>query len=306
MYTKQEKTNGSMNNHKVKVGRNDPCPCGSGLKYKKCCLRKKEQGHENIKDLYLRRYNIRLKEKKDIEGIRRAGRLAIATLDLVEAAVRPGMTTEEINTMVHDFTIENGAVPAPLNYRGFPKSVCVSVNEVICHGIPGERVLNDGDIVNIDVTPILDGYYADTNKTFFVGTPNADARKIVDVAGNSLKLGMSMVRPGNTIGDIGWAIQNYAERRKCSVVREFIGHGVGLDFHEAPQVPHYGRKGEGIVLVPNMVFTIEPMVNLGKSSLRVLDDNWTAVTRDSSLSAQFEQTILVTEDGFESLTPYDL
>ena len=306
MYTKQEKTNGSMNNHKVKVGRNDPCPCGSGLKYKKCCLRKKESGHENLKDLYLRRYNIRLKEKKDIEGIRRAGRLAIATLDLVEAAVRPGITTEEINTMVHDFTIENGAVPAPLNYRGFPKSVCVSVNEVICHGIPGERVLNDGDIVNIDVTPILDGYYADTNKTFFVGTPNADARKIVDVAGNSLKLGMSMVRPGNTIGDIGWAIQNYAEGRKCSVVREFIGHGVGLDFHEAPQVPHYGRKGEGIVLVPNMVFTIEPMVNLGKSSLRVLDDNWTAVTRDSSLSAQFEQTILVTEDGFESLTPYDL
>ena len=306
MYKKQEKTNGSLNNHRVKVGRNDPCPCGSGLKYKKCCLRKKEQGHENIKDLYLRRYNIRLKEKKDIEGIRRAGRLAIATLDLVEAAVRPGMTTEEINTMVHDFTIENGAVPAPLNYRGFPKSVCVSVNEVICHGIPGERVLNDGDIVNIDVTPILDGYYADTNKTFFVGTPNADARKIVDVAGNSLKLGMSMVRPGNTIGDIGWAIQNYAERRKCSVVREFIGHGVGLDFHEAPQVPHYGRKGEGIVLVPNMVFTIEPMVNLGKSSLRVLKDNWTAVTKDSSLSAQFEQTLLVTEDGFESLTPFDL
>ena len=306
MYKKQEKTNGSLNNHRVKVGRNDPCPCGSGLKYKKCCLRKKEQGHENIKDLYLRRYNIRLKEKKDIEGIRRAGRLAIATLDLVEAAVRPGMTTEEINTMVHDFTIENGAVPAPLNYRGFPKSVCVSVNEVICHGIPGERVLNDGDIVNIDVTPILDGYYADTNKTFFVGTPNADARKIVDVAGNSLKLGMSMVRPGNTIGDIGWAIQNYAEGRKCSVVREFIGHGVGLDFHEAPQVPHYGRKGEGIVLVPNMVFTIEPMVNLGKSSLRVLKDNWTAVTKDSSLSAQFEQTLLVTEDGFESLTPFDL
>jgi len=306
MYKKQEETNGSMNNHRVKVGRNDPCPCGSGLKYKKCCLRKKEQGHENLKDLYLKRYNIRLKEKKDIEGIRRAGRLAIATLDLVEAAVRPGMTTEEINTMVHDFTIENGAVPAPLNYRGFPKSVCVSVNEVICHGIPGERVLNDGDIVNIDVTPILDGYYADTNKTFFVGTPNADARKIVDVAGNSLKLGMSMVRPGNTIGDIGWAIQNYAEGRKCSVVREFIGHGVGLDFHEAPQVPHYGRKGEGIVLVPNMVFTIEPMVNLGKSSLRVLKDNWTAVTKDSSLSAQFEQTILVTEAGFESLTPFDL
>jgi len=193
-----------------------------------------------------------------------------------------------------------------LNYRGFPKSVCVSINEVICHGIPGERAIKDGDIVNVDVTPILNGYYADTSKTFFVGSPGPDARKIVKVARESLKRGMSMVRPGNTIGDIGWAIQHYAEGEGCSVVREFVGHGVGLDFHEPPQVPHYGRKGEGIVLVPNMVFTIEPMINLGKSNLRVLEDNWTAVTADGSLSAQFEQTILVTDKGHESLTPYDL
>jgi methionyl aminopeptidase len=216
------------------------------------------------------------------------------------------MTTDDINTIVHEFTIQNGAIPAPLHYRGFPKSVCVSVNEVICHGIPGERVLKDGDIVNVDVTPILNGYYADTNKTFFVGTPGADAEKIVTVARKCLKEGMSAVRPGNRIGDIGWAIQTYAESQGCSVVREFVGHGVGFEFHEAPQIPHYGRKDEGILLIPGMVFTIEPMINLGKKDLNVLSDNWTAVTRDGSLSAQFEQTLLVTETGFESLTPFDL
>jgi len=182
----------------------------------------------------------------------------------------------------------------------------VSVNEVICHGIPGNRVLKDGDIVNVDVTPILNGYYADVNKTFFVGTPGPDARKIVRVARESLKIGMSMVRPGNQIGDIGWAIQRYAEGEGCSVVREFLGHGVGFDFHEAPQVPHYGRKGDGVRMVPGMVFTIEPMINLGGKDLIILDDQWTAVTADKSLSAQFEQTILVTNNGFESLTPFEL
>ena len=193
-----------------------------------------------------------------------------------------------------------------MNYRGFPKSVCVSVNEVICHGIPGESVLKDGDIVNVDVTPILDGYYADTSKTFFVGTPGSDARKIVEVARACLKAGISMVRPGNRIGDIGWAIQRYAEGHGCSVVREFVGHGVGIDFHESPQIPHYGQKGRGVVLVPGMVFTIEPMINLGRKDLHILPDRWTAVTDDASLSAQFEQTILVTENGYESLTPFDL
>ncbi len=291
----------------MKVRRNDPCPCGSGLKYKKCCLARDiiDPAAQN-KELYLKRYHIRLKEPKDIENIRKAGQLALTTLDRVAEQIRPGLATNDIDALVHDFTIQNGAAPAPLHYRGFPKSVCVSVNEVICHGIPGKRVLKDGDIVNVDVTPILNGYYADMNKTFFVGEPGPEAQEIVHVAGTCLKKGMEAVRPGNTIGDIGWAIQTYAESQGCSVVREFVGHGVGFEFHEAPQVPHYGRKGEGIILVPGMVFTIEPMINLGKKDLTVLDDNWTAVTRDGSLSAQFEQTILVTETGFESLTPFDL
>jgi methionyl aminopeptidase len=180
------------------------------------------------------------------------------------------------------------------------------VNEEICHGIPGPRVIQDGDIVNVDVTPILNGYYADASKTFFAGTPGPDARKIVEVARKSLKVGMEMVKPGNRIGDIGWVIQSYAKSNGCSVVREFVGHGVGFDFHESPQIPHFGQRGRGIVLVPGMVFTIEPMINLGGKELHVLDDHWTAVTNDGSLSAQFEQTILVTADGFESLTPYDL
>ncbi|HOP46863.1 MAG TPA: type I methionyl aminopeptidase [Desulfobacteraceae bacterium] len=297
-------------NLKTKVGRNDLCPCGSGLKYKKCCLPKESTSDnkrpDNIKNLYLKRYQIRLKENPDIEGIKKAGLLAVATLDMIEAEIRPGITTEKINTLVHDFTIDNGGIPAPLNYRGFPKSVCVSVNNVICHGIPGEYILKDGDIVNVDVTPVLKGYYADTNKTFFAGTPGPDAKKIVSVARESLKQGLSMIRPGNTVGDIGWAIQKYAEGEGCSVVREFVGHGVGFDFHEPPQVPHYGRKGEGIALVPGMVFTVEPMINLGKSHLKILEDDWTAVTSDGSLSAQFEQTILVTENGYESLTPFEL
>jgi len=290
----------------VKVGRNEPCPCGSGRKYKKCCLGKKRSAVLDMKLAYAKKYNIRLKQKKDIEGIREAGQLVLKTLDLVQAAIRPGIKTDEINTLVHEFTIKNGATPAPLKYRGFPKSVCVSANEVICHGIPGERVLNSGDIVNVDITSILNGYFADANKTFFVGAPDADARKIVAVTRQCLKLAMAQVRPGNTVGDIGRAIQQYAEARGCSVVREFVGHGVGFEFHEPPQVPHFGRKGQGIELVPGMVFTIEPMINLGERHLKILEDEWTAVTRDGSLSAQFEQTILVTENGFESLTPYEL
>ena len=290
----------------AKVGRNDPCPCGSGLKFKKCCLGKSLPPDGDIEDLYHRKYGIRLKKEPDIESLRRAGRLVVQTLDLVESIIRPGLVTEEINTLVHEFTIKNGAIPAPLNYRGFPKSVCVSVNEVICHGIPGERILNDGDIVNVDITSILNGYYADANKTYFVGTPGPDARNIVSIARECLRRGMAAVKPGSTLGDIGWAIQTYAEAQGCSVVREFVGHGVGFGFHEAPQVPHFGQPGAGLTLIPGMVFTVEPMINLGKKELKVLDDNWTAVTKDGSLSAQFEQTILVTPDGFESLTPYDL
>ena len=295
-----------MKTRNLKVGRNDPCPCGSGLKHKKCCLGKSMTPNRDIEALYSSKYGIRLKKPRDIEAIRKAGRLVLETLELVESKIKPGMVTDEINTLVHEFTIKNGATTAPLNYRGFPKSVCVSANEVICHGIPGERILNDGDIVNVDVTSILNGYFADANKTFYVGSPGNDATRIVSVARDCLRRGISVVKPGNTLGDIGWAIQTYAEAQGCSVVREFVGHGVGFEFHEAPQIPHFGNKGSGITLIPGMVFTVEPMINLGKKELRILDDNWTAITKDGSLSAQFEQTILVTEDGCESLTPYEL
>jgi len=288
----------------MRLGRNDPCPCGSGLKYKKCCLGKEGQRPSKDKDVYYKKYKIRLKEAEDIEGIRRAGGLVVRTLDLVEKSIQPGMSTDSINSLVHEFTLKHGATPAPLNYNGFPKSVCVSVNEVICHGIPGERILQEGDIVNVDVTSILGGYYADANKTFCVGRVSPDAQKIVYVARQALDRGLGQVRPGNRIGDIGWAIQEWAESQGCSVVREMVGHGVGFQFHEPPQVPHFGNKGQGIVLVPGMVFTVEPMINLGRRELRILDDNWTAVTKDESLSAQFEQTVVVTEEGYESLTPY--
>lgn len=288
-----------------KISRNAPCPCGSGKKYKRCCLNK--PASTQAPDLqYAKKNRIQIKTPEQIAGIRRAGQLVIETLDLVAPYIQPGTVTDEINIMVHDFTLRHGAIPAPLNYRGFPKSVCVSINEVICHGIPGNRSFKDGDIVNVDITSILDGYYADASKTYFVGTPGPEARKIVDVSRQCLAEGMAVVKPGNTIGDIGFAIQSYAEGQGCSVVREFVGHGVGVDFHEAPQVPHYGRPGEGVRLVTGMVFTIEPMINLGKKELVVLDDGWTAVTRDGSLSAQFEQTLLVTETGVESLTPYPL
>ncbi len=295
-----------MKQYDEKVGRNDACPCGSGKKYKKCCIGKDGSPEINLSHLYYKRYKVRLKQPEEIEGIRRAGRLVVDTLDMAAREIRPGMKTDEINTLVHDFTIRHNARPAPLHYKGFPKSVCTSVNEVICHGIPGERRLMEGDIINIDVTSILDGFYADANQTFFVGTPGEDARKIVTVARESLKKALLMVMPGNTIGDIGWAIQQYAEGQGCSVVREFVGHGIGRNFHEAPQIPHFGKRGEGIKLVPGMVFTVEPMINLGSARLKILADNWTAVSADHSLSAQFEQTILVTDDAYESLTPFDL
>ncbi|MFH1982085.1 MAG: type I methionyl aminopeptidase [Pseudomonadota bacterium] len=286
-----------------KIGRNDPCPCGSGQKYKKCC-EKKGLPIATLRAQYEKHYKIRFKEPNDVAAIRAAGRLALDTLEMVAAELRAGMTTDEINTLVHDFTVSHNARPAPLNYRGFPKSVCVSVNEEICHGIPGPRVLQDGDIVNVDVTPVLAGYYADCNRTFFVGDPSPDARKLVDITLECLRRGIAMVAPGNTLGDIGWAIQEHAESHGCSVVREFVGHGVGFDFHEPPQVMHYGRKGSGLTLLPGMVFTIEPMINLGDRHLHLLDNEWTAITSDGSLSAQFEQTVLVTEVGVESLTPY--
>jgi methionyl aminopeptidase len=296
---KQKKNSGN-------VGRNDACPCGSGKKFKNCCMGRSSPPPEALPQIYRKRYNIRLKTPADVEKIRQAGQLVLATFQEVEGMLRPGLVTEDINTLVHEFTVRHGATPAPLNYRGFPKSVCVSINEVICHGIPGPRELKDGDIVNIDITSILDGYYADANQTYCIGTPGADAAKIVQVARTCLKEGLAMIRPGNCIGDIGWAIQQFAESQGCSVVREFVGHGVGFNFHEAPQVPHFGRRNTGVPLAPGMVFTVEPMINLGHHQLRILEDKWTAVTADGSLSAQFEQTVLVTENGYESLTPFAL
>ena len=255
---------------------------------------------------YWKRYRIRLKDRDAVAGIARAGDLVVRTLDMVQTSLRAGMTTEDVNALVHEYTIEHGAVPAPLNYRGFPKSVCVSVNDEICHGIPGPRLLADGDIVNVDVTSILGGWYADANRTFLVGEVSPEARRLVEVTAQCLARGIEAVRPGNTLGDVGFAIQSHAEAAGCSVVRELVGHGVGHAFHEQPQVNHTGRPGLGIALVPGMVFTIEPMINQGGMAVRRLDDGWTVVTADGSLSAQFEQTVLVTETGVRSLTPYPL
>jgi len=288
------------------IGRNDPCPCGSGKKYKKCCMDTAKTEIRNLSEAFLKRYDIHLKTPEQIEGIRRCGKLVMKTFEAIKDLIRPGIQTEEINQAVHEFTLNNDAIPAPLNYQGFPKSVCISPNEVICHGIPGKYTLKDGDIVNVDITSILNGYYADCNQSFFVGTPSPDARKIVDVARECLRLGLEQVKPGNIINDISSAIQTHAEKQGCSVVREYMGHGVGLDFHEAPNVPHFRSRWGNIPLVPGMTFTIEPMINLGKKEVRVLDDGWTAVTKDGSLTAQFEQTLVVTESGFESLTPFEL
>ena len=290
-----------------KIGRNEPCPCGSGLKFKRCCLKKNGKTKpSSVQQKYLKKYGIRLKNEEDIQGIRNAGKLVVDTLNLVKEFVRPGITTDDINTVVYEYTVKHGGVPAPLNYRSFPKSVCVSVNEVICHGIPGDRVIHDGDIVNVDITTILNGYFADANMTFFAGSPNGDAQKIVNVTRESLQRGMAAVKPGNTTGDIGHAIQSFVEQNGCSVVREYVGHGIGFEFHESPHILHYGKKGTGIPLVEGMVFTIEPMINLGERTIHTMEDGWTVVTADGSLSAQFEQTICVTEDGYESLTPFDL
>jgi methionyl aminopeptidase len=279
------------------------------MNYKKLKRKLKKANFSNdfqvLKAQYEAEHKIRLKGPEDIAGIRKAGQLAVDILNRAEALIKPGITTNDINALVEETTRDNNAQSAPLNYHGFPKSVCTSINNVICHGIPDDTVLKDGDIVNVDVTPIMDGYYADASKTFFVGTCSKDARKIVSVARECLRRGINQAVPGNKIGDIGYAIQRYAEGRGCSVVREYVGHGVGFEFHEPPQVPHYGQKNHGITLVPGMVFTIEPMINLGKRNLHILSDNWTVVTDDGSLSAQFEQTVLITDMGFEILTPYE-
>ncbi len=246
--------------------------------------------------------NVSIKTLREVNALRVAGQMAADTLIDVAEILRPGLTTEEINTFVHQDTLRKGGIPAPLNYHGFPKSVCTSVNEVVCHGIPGPRVLEDGDIINIDVTTIYDGYFGDTSATFYIGNVSDEARHVTEVCRRSLELGIAEVREGARLGDIGAAIQGYAEGEGCSVVRQFVGHGIGRTFHEAPQVSHVGKRGMGLRLKAGMVFTIEPMINLGGYEVEVLADKWTAVTIDGSLSAQFEHTIVVTKTGCEVLT----
>ncbi len=245
---------------------------------------------------------VQLKTDAEIEAMRPACQVAADTLVMIEEYIKPGITTDEINEIVHEYTIKQGGTPAPLNYRGFPKSVCTSVNHVVCHGIPDKKKLKDGDIINVDVTTIIDGWHGDTSKTFYVGKPKVRAKKLVEVAREALQIGIDVVKPGATLGDIGHAIQTFVEKNRFSVVREYCGHGIGRVFHEEPQVVHFGKPGEGLEIKKGMVFTIEPMVNAGKHPVKVLNDGWTVVTRDRSLSAQFEHTIAVRDDGAEILT----
>ncbi len=234
--------------------------------------------------------------------MRRAGRLAAEVLDLITPSVVPGVTTGELDRICHDHIVLHGAIPAPLNYRGFPKSICTSVNHVVCHGIPGDKRLEDGDIINIDVTVILDGWHGDTSRMFYVGKASVKARRLVDVTYEAMMQGIGVVRPGAKLGDIGHAIQHYAEGHRFSVVRDFCGHGLGRVFHDAPSVLHFGEPGTGLELREGMFFTIEPMINAGAYEVKILADGWTAVTKDRSLSAQFEHSIAVTADGHEIFT----
>lgn len=234
--------------------------------------------------------------------MRAAGLLAAETLDMIGQHVIPGVSTEQLNQICHDFILANGATPSPLNYRGFPKSICTSINHVVCHGIPGDKTLVAGDIVNIDVTVTLDGWFGDSSRMYVAGEPATKAKRLIEVTYEAMMRGIGQVKPGNTFGDIGYAIQSYVESQRFTVVRDFCGHGIGRKFHEPPNVLHFGRRGEGTVIKPGMFFTIEPMVNAGRPEVKVLDDGWTAVTRDRSLSAQFEHMLGVTETGCEVFT----
>ena len=245
---------------------------------------------------------IKLHNGDDFAGMRAAGRLAAEALDALVPMVVPGVSTEAIDEAAHRFIVDAGAVPAPLNYRGFPKSICTSVNHVVCHGIPGPKTLQKGDIINIDVTVIVEGWHGDSSRMFFVGDVGVKARRLCDITYDAMMRGIDLIRPGATTGDIGHAIQTYAESQRCSVVRDFCGHGLGRVFHDAPNILHYGAPGTGTKLKEGMFFTVEPMINLGKWQVKMLQDGWTAVTKDRSLSAQFEHSVGVTADGFEIFT----
>lgn len=246
---------------------------------------------------------VKIKSAEEIEKMRVAGRLAAEVLHMIRPHVVAGVTTDELNQICHDYIVnEQQAIPAPLNYHGFPKSICTSVNHQVCHGIPGKKVLKNGDIVNIDITVIKDDYHGDTSKMFYIGEPSILARRVTETSHECMKKGIELVKPGTTLGDIGHAIQTHAEGKGFSVVREYCGHGIGKEFHEEPQVLHYGTPGAGLTLKEGMIFTIEPMINAGRREVKLLPDKWTVVTRDRSLSAQWEHSILVTADGFDVLT----
>lgn len=281
------------------TGRNDPCWCGSGKKYKKCHLPLDRAGHSHPGKTGA---GIFIKTEEQIAGIRAACRMTSELLSMVAGRIKAGITTNEIDSWVHEETIARGGIPAPLGYRGFPKSICTTLNEGICHGIPDETVLKGGDILNVDVTTILNGYYGDANRMFMIGKVSDKARDIIRVAKECLSRGIRMVKSGNRFGDIGWAIQEHAEKNEFSVVRDYTGHGVGVEFHEPPNVCHYGKKGTGELIQPGMVFTIEPMINAGTYKCRILSNGWTAVTRDGALSAQWEHTVRATKSGVEIMT----
>jgi len=246
---------------------------------------------------------VTIKTPEEVEKMRIAGRLAAEVLRMIRPHVQPGVTTDELDRICHDYIVNvQQAIPAPLNYKGFPRSICTSVNHQVCHGIPGDKKLKKGDIVNIDITVIKDGYHGDTSKMFYIGEPSIQAKRLVQITHECMLKGIAMVRPGTRLGDIGHAIQQHAEAHGFSVVREYCGHGIGREFHEDPQVLHYGQPGTGMQLATGMTFTIEPMINAGKREVKLLPDNWTVVTRDHSLSAQWEHTVLVTDKGHEVLT----
>lgn len=256
-----------------------------------------------VMDAASRSTGVLIKTIEEIAQMRVAGRLAAQVLEMIDEHVRPGVTTGELDRICHDFiTSEQRAIPAPLNYKGFPKSICTSVNHQVCHGIPGNKRLKKGDLLNIDITIIKDGYHGDTSKMFFVGEPSILARRLARTTQEAMWIGIAQIRPGANLGDIGHAIQNFAEGKRYSVVREYCGHGIGRAFHEEPQVLHYGNPGDGITLRPGMCFTVEPMINAGRRDIKLLPDGWTVVTKDRSLSAQWEHTVLVTRDGHEILT----
>ena len=285
-------------------GRNEPCWCGSGKKYKKCHAaidERLEECYLNGQEVIFRHL---LKTPEDIEGIKRSAAINVGVLDMVGERIHAGVTTAEVDQWIYDYTVEHGGIPADLNYEGFPKSVCASINDVVCHGIPSERdVLKDGDIVNVDCSTILDGYFSDSSRMFCIGEVSPERQKLVDVTRESIQRGLAQVKPWNTLGDMAHAVQTYVEENGFNVVREFGGHGIGKEFHEDPFVAHVGEPGEGVVLAPGMCFTIEPMVNAGGADIDMDDPNgWTVRTADGSDSAQWEVQLVVTDTGYELLS----